>query len=93
MEIEFDPAKSESNLRKHGISLADAELMNINEATVEPDTRFDYGEQRFRAWGLIAGVLHILAFTIRGSKIRAISLRKSNAMENRRYEKNQEKSE
>jgi uncharacterized DUF497 family protein len=85
LEIEFDPAKDATNQATHGLSLADAERMNLGEATVSPDTRFAYGENRYRAWGLIDGVLHVMAFTLRNERVRVISLRKANSMENRRY--------
>ena len=41
MEIAFDPAKAEANLRKHGVSFAHAEqtLRDPNALTLEnPDT-------------------------------------------------------
>lgn len=47
--------------------------------------RYDYGEDRFQALGLIDGRLHMLVFTIRGGTLRAISLRKANPREVRRY--------
>jgi uncharacterized DUF497 family protein len=52
---------------------------------VQPDTRFDHGEERYRAWGLIDGVAFCLAFTTRGGKVRAISLRRAHAKEMKRY--------
>ncbi len=87
MEIEYDPAKDAINKRKHGMSLADARYMDLDTATVSPDTRFAYGEERFRAWGFIDGALCVLAFTLRGTTVRVISLRNANSMENRRYGK------
>lgn len=89
MEIEFDGDKDIANRRKHGISLAAAADMDFDVALVIPDERRDYGEARFRAFGPIHGRLHVLAFTMRGSILRAISLRKSNARERDRYEQRQ----
>ncbi len=89
MVVEFDPVKDAINWAKHGLSLGDGELMILGESTVSPNTRFAYGERRYRAWGLIDGVLHVMAFTSRGETIRVISLRRANAMENRRYGKGQ----
>ena len=74
---------------KHGVSPTDAALMDMGDATISPDTRFDHGESRFRAWGFIHGVLHVMAFTRRGEKVRPISLRKANANEARRHAKDQ----
>ncbi len=85
MKIEFDPAKDASNRQKHGVSLAAAEQFEIERAAVVPDERRAYGEDRFRAYGLIGGRLHMLVFTMRGDVLRAISLRKANTREVKRY--------
>lgn len=83
MAIEFDPAKDELNRAKHGISLARA--AELEDPIIALDQRFPYSEERFRAWGLIAGSPYRLAFTTRGDKIRAISLRRAHDKEYRRY--------
>lgn len=83
MDIEFDPAKDEKNIAKHGISLARAADMEI--VTFLEDDRYDYGETRYRAWGLIDGRYYSLAFTRRGGHIRAISLRRAHDKEIKRY--------
>ena len=85
MEIEFDPDKDRSNRDKHGISLADAEKMDLAAAVVVPDERHLYRERRQRAFGLIDGRLHVLVFTMRGEVLRAISLRRANRREVSRY--------
>jgi len=85
VEIEFDPAKDAINRRKHGLSLADAALMDIESGFIVPDERRVYGEARLQAFGLIGGRLHVLAFTMRGEVLRAISLRKANSREVKRY--------
>jgi uncharacterized DUF497 family protein len=56
-------------------------------AIVAPDTRREYGEVRFLAAAPIDGRLHMLAFTMRGSVLRAISLRRANKREVERYGK------
>ncbi len=85
MKIEFDPAKDAKIRRKHGLSLAAAAMLAIEAAFVVPDERHDYGEARLQAYGLIDGRLYVLAFTMRGEVLRAISLRKANSREVRRY--------
>lgn len=85
MKIEFDPRKNALNRQKHGVSLADAALLDLEAAFVVPDERRAYGEVRLQAYGLINGRLHVLAFTMRGDVLRAISLRKANAREVKRY--------
>ncbi len=85
MEIEFDPAKDAIDRRKHGLSLADAAWFAIDAAAVVPDERFAYGDNRFRAYGLIGTRMHMLVFTMRGEMLRTISLRKANKREIRIY--------
>jgi len=87
VKIEFDPDKDAINRQKHGLSLADAERMDLGTAAIDADLRFAYGEGRFQALGLIGERLHMLVFTMRGDVLRAISLRKANPREVRRYEK------
>lgn len=87
VKIEFDPDKDEINRAKHGVSLEIAADMDLAAALIKPDTRYPYGEARFQAIGPIYGRLHLLAFTIRGDTVRAISLRKANDRERKRYEK------
>ncbi len=86
MKIEFDPGKDIANQRKHGLSLMEAEHMNLDTALYAPDHRFNYGENRTRALGLISGRLHMLVFTMRGDMLRVISLRKANLKEAKRYD-------
>ena len=54
MEIEFDPAKAEANLRKHGVSFAHAEqaLRDPNALTLEDPDAED--ERRFVTLGMDA---------------------------------------
>jgi hypothetical protein len=87
MEIEFDPDKDEINRAKHGLSLALARDMDFGAALIEPDQRYEYGEDRFQALGPVGGRLHLLAFTMRGRTVRAISMRKANDRERKRYER------
>ena len=83
MKIEFDPDKDATNIEKHGVSLARAADLEI--LSVKQDERFDYGEMRFRAWGLIDGQTYCLAFTTRAGQVRAISLRRAHEKEMKRH--------
>lgn len=85
MKPEFDPAKNAQNIEKHGIDFETFEGFD-EEPQVLKDTRQDYGESRFRAFGYIDGVAHCLVFTQRGNAIRLISLRRAHQKEIRRYE-------
>jgi len=87
MEIEFDAAKDRVNAAKHGMSLRAAEGFDWDTALEREDDRFDYGEVRFVALGLIGDRLHVLVFT-EGSHedaVRAISLRPAEKHEVRFY--------
>lgn len=81
MKVTFDPRKDESNLAKHGISLARADDMIVE--AVWPDPYPD--EVRWRAFGTIQGKLFCLIFTERNDHRRAISLRRVHSKEYIRY--------
>ena len=85
MKTGFDPDKDIANQRKHGLSMAEAERMDLGTAVIDPDRRYAYGEDRFQALGLIEARLHLLVSTMRGDVLRATSLRKANPKEVRRY--------
>ena len=81
--MQFDSAENETNVAKHGVSLERAADMDI-QAVLEDD-RHDYGETRYRAFGLIDGVAHCLVFTDREGVLRAISLRRAHQKEMKRH--------
>jgi uncharacterized protein len=85
MGIEFDAAKNDENIAKHGISFADFEGFDGEPITL-PDDRNDYGEPRFRSFGRIDGQCHCLVHTERAGALRLISLRRAHEKEVRRYE-------
>ena len=49
MDIEYDDAKDAANIAKHGLSLADARMIDLLTAAVSVDDRI-YDETRFRAF-------------------------------------------
>ena len=87
MRFRADPAKAASNLRKHGVSFADAEsvLQDPLAVTVEdPDAE---GEQRFISIGLgSAGELLVVVWTKRDDECRVISARRATRKERKQYE-------
>jgi uncharacterized protein len=87
MEFEFDPAKAVGNLRKHGVSFADAEVVFMDPLAVhrvDPDAEI---EERFVAVGVgSAGQLLVVVYTIRGDSVRLISARRATPDERRCYE-------
>ncbi len=86
MDIEFDPAKARTNLRKHRVSFAHAEqaLRDANALTMEdPDAQ---GEQRFVTLGMDAlGRILVVVHTPRGDRTRLISARKASRGETEQY--------
>jgi uncharacterized DUF497 family protein len=86
MDVEFDPDKARSNLRKHNVSFAHAEqvLRDPLALTIEdPDSQ---GELRFVTLGLDAlGRVLVVVHTPRGDRIRIISARKASAGEAEKY--------
>jgi len=57
MAIEFDLVEDRTNIAKHGVSLQAADGFDLDTAFGREDDRFDYGETRFVALGLIGGRL------------------------------------
>ena len=86
MELEFDPDKDARNKEKHKLALSEFAGFD-EEPVVIADERRDYGEKRFRAFGLIEGQPHSIAFTMRGNAMRLISFRRAHAKELKRYER------
>jgi len=89
MKIEFDPDKSAKNVEKHGLSLEQFANLDLDAGVIEPDTRRDYGEDRYVVVAPLDDRLHVACFCIRVGMFRVISLRKANDREVRRYERAQ----
>ena len=86
MEVEFDPAKARSNLRKHGVSFAHAEQALRDDIAFTMEDSDAPGEQRFVTLGMDAlGRLLVVVHTQRGERTRVISARKASSGEARRY--------
>lgn len=87
MEFQFDPAKAAGNLRKHGVSFAEAEGVFMDALALHrPDPDVE-GEERFVALGMgSAGHLLVVAYTFRGEAIRLISARRATPGESQSYE-------
>ena len=87
MDFQFDPAKAAGNLRKHGVSFADAEGVFMDPLSlhrIDPDAE---DEERFVAIGEgTAGQLLVVIYTLRGDAVRLISTRRATPAETRSYE-------
>ena len=77
MTYEWDERKRRANVRKHGIDFIDVPEVFEGNIILIPDERFDYGEPRFIALGILKSVVVVVAYTERGENIRIISARKA----------------
>ena len=86
VDIEFDPDKAQTNLKKHKVSFSHAEqaLRDPFAFTIEdPDSE---GEQRFITLGMGSlGRVLVVIHTPRGERIRLISARKASRGETEHY--------
>ena len=85
MEFEFDPQKSESNKKKHGIDFNEAQALWDDPEVIEIPVRTS-DESRFLAIGKISGKHWSGVITYRSGKIRIISVRRSRKEEVDIYE-------
>lgn len=83
--FEFDPKKSESNLKKHGIGFVDAQALWQDTDFVEVMAKSD-DEPRALVIGKIGGKHWSAIITHRMDKIRIISVRRSRDSEVALYE-------
>ena len=75
MRFEWDEVKRRANIGKHGIDFVDAPQVFADAFVVMEDVRFDYGESRFLALGLLHGIVVVVAYaTAVGAVTRVISM-------------------
>lgn len=87
MRFQYDPAKAAANLRKHGVSLADAEGVLEDPLAVTVEDPDAVGERRFVSIGLgSAGNLLVAVWTERDGECRLISARRPTRKEREHYE-------
>ena len=81
MEIAWDEAKSEKNLRDRGFDFAFAALIFDRPTIERVDARKDYGEVRVQAIGEADGYVLFVTYTDRDGQRRIISARRATAKE------------
>ena len=85
MRYEWDEAKRQANLRKHGIDFAEIERVFAGPTFTIGDDRFEYDELRFLTFGLLRDQAIVVAHTETDEVIRLISARKANKDEEAQY--------
>ena len=83
IEFEYDQNKSGTNFTKHGLTFEDAKKLWFVE-NIYFDLRHK-GERRLMIIGFLKGKCYSCIFTVRGAKIRIISVRRSREEEETRY--------
>jgi uncharacterized protein len=87
MRFDYDPAKASANLRKHHVSLADAEGVLQDPLALTVEDKVVTGELRFVAIGLgTVGELLVVVYTERNGGYRLISARRPTRKERKQYE-------
>jgi uncharacterized DUF497 family protein len=84
MTFEWDEAKRQSNLAKHGIDFIRARLLFDGRPTVSFRSTYP-DEERWLTTGLIDDRFFTVIWTRRGEAIRLISARRSHDAEERAY--------
>jgi uncharacterized protein len=85
MSYEWDERKRQANIRKHSIDFIDVPELFDGDIVILPDERFDYGETRFIAIGMLKSLIIVVAYTERLDVTRIISARKATKNEQTYY--------
>lgn len=85
MEISYDTAKNERNIKDRNLSFERAADFDFEAAKIWQDTRKPYPESRFVAIGYLDDRLHALIFSETERGIRVISFRKANQREGAKH--------
>ena len=84
-QFEWDSKKAASNLIDHKVGFEQAKEIFKGPRLEWPDTREDYGEDRYVSLGEVEGRCLVVVHTPRGDKIRIISARKATSGERIAY--------
>ncbi|MBI1745152.1 MAG: BrnT family toxin [Acidobacteria bacterium] len=85
MRYEWDENKRQANIIKHGIDFVDAVIVFDGNTLIVEDDRFDYGERRFVALGVLIGRVIAVVYTEYHQTIRIISDRRATKYEEKKY--------
>jgi len=91
MVVEWDPAKAQQNVRKHGVSFADAVTALEDERALTDRDVSSNDEERWVTMGIDGeGRVLVVVYTWRGENLRLISARNATRGERRVYEESNE---
>ena len=87
MDFEFDPQKSQSNKLKHGIDFEEAKALWYDPNAIEIELHYLDEKRRARIGRHFEGSneLWTAIFTLRGEKVRLISVRRARMKEKQQY--------
>jgi uncharacterized protein len=77
MRFVWEEAKRKSSLARHGLDFADAHRVFAGIIAEQPDTRFDYDEQRMIAVGMLDAVVVLMVHVERDDCVRITSMRQA----------------
>ncbi len=85
-EFEWDAAKAQANLAKHGVSFEAARLVFDDAFALDRlDASGEHAEARYILTGIANGILLTVVYTERGERTRIISARRATRHEQREY--------
>lgn len=85
MHFIWDNNKRQKNLAKHGLDFADAYKVFDGAIVLFEDNRFDYGEQRLVAVGLLDVAVVVVVHLDNDDTIKIISMRYATKQEQKLY--------
>lgn len=86
MDVEYDPAKAASNLKKHGVSFDEAATALLDSVALAIEDPEAEGERRWVLIGMSNKArLLTVVYALRHQRIRLISARDSTKRETRTY--------
>jgi len=86
MRYTWNPDKERRNVAKHGIAFGTAIRIFQGPVVERTDIRFDYGEERVQAFGIVDDRVIVVVYTEREKdEIRIISARRAKPKEAQEY--------
>lgn len=86
MKFEWNEAKRLNVYEKHGVDILHAALIFENQILTKPDTRRDYGEDRYISLGMVDDEVFIVVHTERDGVTRLITAWKGGSNDKKTYE-------